>query len=386
MSGWWIKPQDGMVVLDDALMVGIDCSSIPSNIYLVRWYNEDGEICYNHDDRLAVRDKFTDISPYIPIFNKWLEAAKDNPPDPCPPISIAQAKLIKSEMVDFLFTSKRQLPLDYAPPSVGVTYTWDGSDNATSAMSDEIAALSGTDAINAAVGNLAASTTEAIASLTASTNETFAQSRSNTEGALGTLAGDVTAETNAGLSASAGSATTAIKNSIDSVNAATGTYAGQLADANHTGVLLQGLNTTGSPGAAPYSHTDAINTLVQRIIDGATPIYTTGQISFPHPDMGAGTPDTAHPGSVAVSGPTVAPVNTITPPVVSPTPASGPDITWPPIGAPPVTMHYTEFTQLLALLTGRRRTLQIRRTQHKNNIAAMTTIDAVIAYDITTGW
>jgi hypothetical protein len=276
---------------------------------------------------------------------------------------LAQSKFVKSGEVDALFASKRQMPISY------LGYMWDGSDNATTAMSDEIAAVSGTDAINSAVGSLTASTQQAFNDITTDINASFAS-----------LTDQVKSGTNAALVASKDSTNAALVDTVESVNAATGTYAGQLADANHTGVLLQGLNATASPGVAPYSHTDAINTIVQRITDGATPIYTTAPITYPHPGMGDAAPGTVSAGSISPSAPSFGP------PSVAAQPATGPDITWPPLDGPPVTMTYVQFTTLLGMLTGRRRTLQIQRTNHKNNIAGLTTVPAVAAYDITTGW
>lgn len=98
MSHWWICPHDNQVVIDDASITGIDCSSIPKNIYLIWWYGTHGEILYRHDDRLPIREPFNDFRPYIGLFNKFILAAlKERPP-----INLAQARTVKSRMVDAL--------------------------------------------------------------------------------------------------------------------------------------------------------------------------------------------------------------------------------------------------------------------------------------------
>jgi hypothetical protein len=100
VSEWWICPRDNQVTIDDASIMGIDCSRIPKNIYLIWWYPHSGhgEILYKHSERLPVREPFTDFSPYVGLFNGWMRAALDR----APPISLRQAKFVKSRMVDAL--------------------------------------------------------------------------------------------------------------------------------------------------------------------------------------------------------------------------------------------------------------------------------------------
>jgi hypothetical protein len=100
VSSWWICPWDNQVVIDDASIMGIDCSAVPENVYLIWWYphSGQGEILYKHQDRMPIREPFTDFSPYVHLFDKFLIAAMDR----VPPISLVQAKLVKSRMVDAL--------------------------------------------------------------------------------------------------------------------------------------------------------------------------------------------------------------------------------------------------------------------------------------------
>src|SRR5262249_3683789 len=76
----------------------------------------------------------------------------------------------------------------------------------------------------------------------------------------------------------------------------------------------------------------------------------------------------------------------VTPPTVAATPATGPDIAWPPIGGAPVSLSYTQFTDLLKQITYRRNSYQQVRTTHKINIAGLSTVQAIVNYDITSGW
>jgi hypothetical protein len=97
------------VVIDDASIMGIDCSAIPENIYLIWWYphSKEGEILYKHEDRMPIREPFTDFSPYVHLFDRFLIMAMNR----VPPISLAQAKLVKSRMVDALSVSRMRIGL-----------------------------------------------------------------------------------------------------------------------------------------------------------------------------------------------------------------------------------------------------------------------------------
>jgi hypothetical protein len=155
MGAWWICPWDNQVCIDDASIKGIDCSSIPANVYLIWWNGEDGEILYN--DRPGIREPFTDVSPYIPLFNQWMLKAQTA----TKPISLAQARQVKSKLTDGLFSDKRQKPITYMGQS------FEGGDEATSAISAKVSAQAGpnvnalktslqtlSDNLNASVGSL----------------------------------------------------------------------------------------------------------------------------------------------------------------------------------------------------------------------------------------
>jgi hypothetical protein len=80
---FWIRPASNSVAIDDASINGIDCSSIPPNVQLVTWDSDKqkGQLVYN--DRVAVREPFTDPTPYLAVINNWIKAAGGIlPPDP----------------------------------------------------------------------------------------------------------------------------------------------------------------------------------------------------------------------------------------------------------------------------------------------------------------
>lgn len=66
---------------------------------------------------------------------------------------------------------------------------------------------------------------------------------------------------------------------------------------------------------------------------------------------------------------------------------SGPNVSWPPLNATtPVTLSMTSMRTLLSNIQSRRAALQIARLTKTNTINLMTTIGAVITYDVTAGW
>jgi hypothetical protein len=101
MAQWWICPWDNQVTVDDASVMGIDCSAIPKNVNLIWWYGSEGEILYK--DRLGIREPFTDFAPYVRFFDAFIRAAQTAPR----PITVAQAKFIKLKMLDALFAQRK---------------------------------------------------------------------------------------------------------------------------------------------------------------------------------------------------------------------------------------------------------------------------------------
>jgi hypothetical protein len=65
----------------------------------------------------------------------------------------------------------------------------------------------------------------------------------------------------------------------------------------------------------------------------------------------------------------------------------GPSISWPPLNSTvSVTLAMSDMRSLISSINSRRTTLQNTRLTKQNAINALSTIAAVIAYDVTTGW
>jgi len=112
VSTFWVHRESGTVAVDDAVLNGIDTSSLPSNVQLVWWYgaSNTGEVRYTDSDRLPIRERLPDLEPYVHIFDKWMLAAQTPLPTTSgktmPAITLAQAKAVKNQLVQGLYTQK----------------------------------------------------------------------------------------------------------------------------------------------------------------------------------------------------------------------------------------------------------------------------------------
>lgn len=131
---FWICPKDSQVVIYDASISGIDCTAIPTNVYLVQWHGEDGDRLLKHSDTLPVRERFYDPSQYLPQINRWILAAQNE----APPITLAQAKKIKQDFLEILFNLKRQDNIAASGTVYNATDTYQAM-----MASSEISALTG---------------------------------------------------------------------------------------------------------------------------------------------------------------------------------------------------------------------------------------------------
>lgn len=74
-------------------------------------------------------------------------------------------------------------------------------------------------------------------------------------------------------------------------------------------------------------------------------------------------------------------------PIVDPTIASLANIAWHPLNATaPVALSFQQFVDLMTAIVNRRTTLRTTGNTKKAQINALTTIPAVIAYNVTSGW
>ena len=147
MSTFWIHRESGTVAVDDAVLKGVDTSSLPTNIQLVWWYGANGEIRYTDEDRLPIREPVTDLEPFIPVFNKWITAAKTPLPTTSgktmPAITLAQAKSVKIQLTRGLYNNKfaglsGSPPDNTASVNASITELTNSTNNAVQSLAQQV--------------------------------------------------------------------------------------------------------------------------------------------------------------------------------------------------------------------------------------------------------
>lgn len=348
---WYLNTDHKVFSIDNAVVGGLDFSTLDPTIWMVQWQEDRGEIERQIDKDTndnGLRENFIDIIPYAPFFQQFL--AK------CPRLTLTQAKKIDVDLIRQIFESKRQAPFHY--PVAAGDYWWDASDDTL--MSSTVGAIQ----------NATAKLNEVITKL----NAVVAHYNSNFVGIINqnaSIGNTLVAQINGNLVAELNAyVVTPHNNSL-----AHFTYLGDAFVAYINDVVL-GLNTApmgstnvniglyvaaGQPGPPP----GISDNIAHSTQSWANPYAATG-IS----NVGPGTFNNA----------TAAPYTPIEPVSVATT-------QWVPIGSTtPVTVTPAEQAAILNGITARTNDLNIKKNIKIGEVNALTTIAAVIAYDVTTGW
>src|SRR5262245_49494088 len=94
------------------------------DLWMVHWTEGKGEIEYLVPDTdtptndNGLRESFYDVTPYVPLFDQFLERI--------PRLTLDQAKKIKIDLIKQLFESKRQMQFHY--PIAAGEFWWDATD------------------------------------------------------------------------------------------------------------------------------------------------------------------------------------------------------------------------------------------------------------------
>jgi hypothetical protein len=121
---WWLQTNVRQFSIDNALATDMDFSMLPRDLWMIHWIEGRGEIEYQTPDKRnlnGLREKFTDVEPYVPLFKQFLRKmqAQDLLPE--------QARGIQSDLVRQLYESKRQAPFHRRVAGVDL---WDARDEA----------------------------------------------------------------------------------------------------------------------------------------------------------------------------------------------------------------------------------------------------------------
>lgn len=335
---WWLNTDHGRFSVDNAVVNGIDCSSLDPTIWMVQWTDGKGEIEHQVDadtNDNGLRETFVDVIPYAPFFQQFLSL--------CPRLTLTQAKKVDIDLIRQIFEGKRQAPFHY--PIAAGDYWWDATDETL--MSSTVAAIQ----------NATATLNQVVAAL----NSVVAQINSNTVAIINQNAGignTLVAQINSYL--------------VDPHNNTLNTFQ-QIGDALVTYInntMLGSYTAVGTTinwglyrvGADPFAQGFGSQDVPHTSISWANPYYATY--------VAPGTFNNAS----AISYSTIPPVSVA-------------NAQWIPIGATaPVTVTPAEQAGILNGITARTNDLNAKKNIKIGQVNALTTVAAVIAYDVTTGW
>jgi hypothetical protein len=386
---FWLVPANNVVTVDDAPMA-VDLSDVPANIYIVDWGGKDGTILYT--DRVGVREKFSDPSPYQTYINRWMLAAQDPNQNELgapsvQPITLAQAQAVKTSLINSLFDLKRQAPIDVTitvtPSSSSekatITTTYDASDENVSSMQSQAigemtgSAAGGHDSLGACIQRLEDSMNASADGL----NYNLAVSAGNFNTSLASSASNF----NASLAASINAINANFvqhDNYISNYNNDVNTHNDNVGVFNsHMGVTVAGFNDNTHYMNSAY--VDAINgTLVS--CDAGGGVYSAA--TMPHQSMPDSNYTAGMPTAVSLSA-TIGsmPGASMSPATMSP--ASMPHVS---AGGIPDAASLTMNQVALQEILNRRNTLKTTQNTKNGEIGALTSVAAVAAYDVTAGW
>lgn len=331
MLFWIVRDESGPLAtmcVDNAVVINIDISSIPSDVVIIQWRDGIGEI---EKVGNGLRENFIDITPYCDFFQVFLPKVTS--------LGLDQAKKVQNDLIREIYESKRQAP--YHHSVAAGDYWWDATDQ-----------------------TLISSTVPAIQNLTATLNSLI----SKTNAVVSALKG-----VDASLTVQGNSLCSTINSYIATPGTtAFGSIAIIFAEVNTR--IVNHLNNT-----VLGTYGDTINTINNKLRSdgtGAGP-GLTGNIAHASAIESFSGVMTTIPGMFApgaASWTDQASVSTAT-------------IQWIPIGGTvAVAVTLAEQAAILNGIAARSNDLQMKKTTKIGEVNALITIPEVIAYDVTMGW
>jgi hypothetical protein len=350
MRWWLITDPPYLFSVDNASTPGMNYSTLTPDIWMVEWRDGRGELERQNTDgtnQNGLRENFVDIIPYCPFFDQFLTLLKTKA------LTLSQAKKVKTELIGEVFNAKRQAPFHY--PVAAGDYSWDATD--TTLFSSTVPAIQ----------NAIAKVNEVIGKLNSTFPALIGQINSGAIGPGDTLTAQVNANVvsqgNVVRNELTGVIQTAIALLVNEINGSIINYinsnASTLSGACFSGPIVeQGGTSTAvaKPGlGAPLLQAPALGTAA-----GAP------SNSFLATNADFLTVTTAWPNTSNV--------------VQSNT-------SWIPVGGTaPVNVTPAEAGGIMQGIAARTNDLNIKKNTKLGQLNALTTVDAVIAYNVTTGW
>jgi hypothetical protein len=364
---WWLQTSPPYLMsVDNASTRGMDFSDLLTaepDIWMVQWAEGKGEIerlKINSDNTVenlnGLRETFIDVVPYAPYFQQFLQLMQAKA------LLLPQAKKIDIDLIREIFESKRQAPFHY--PVAAGDYWWDATDetlmsstvgaiqNATASLNAVIAAL------NTAIAHINASLVPAI----------------NTNAGIGNT---LVAQINATIVGGVNSAV------VGGVNGFVGTYNAAIATYNAMGdahiAYINGMLGSYTAGGVTINLglTKGSGDYAQGLAYADVP-HSTQSWQNPYTQAGIGGIGAIGPGNEITASNV---------PGAGIPPVSVANAQWIPIGATaPVNVTPAEQAGILNGITARTNALNVKKNIKIGQVNALTTVQAVIDYDVTTGW
>jgi hypothetical protein len=373
---WWLNTDNPKIFsVDNASVTGMDFSELLETIpdlWMVQWIEGKGELerqdVENDRNLNGLRESFIDITPYTPLFQQFLEKL--------PGLTLPQAKKIQIELIGEIYNAKRQAPFHY--PVAAGNYWWDASD-AASAVNPASSIQVVINSLNTLIGKVNALAGEINSIVVTQTNANIAAK----------VNANVVTDVNTNIVAK-------LNDMVSHINANIVTPGNAFISDHNTytvgvlnGSLVPYVNNTLVGNSAVSANT--LNSKLQ------STVFEGVGITVPAPGLagniaviGFGFPATGQAFSslvdsfAGVSGVTsIAGVNWSTMPTVGALPGGQ----FVPIGATaPVTLTSAEIAGIQNGIAARTNDLNIKKNRKIGEVNALTTIAAVIVYDVTAGW
>jgi len=364
---WWLTTDPPQVFsVDNAAVKGMDFSTLAPDVWMIQWSEGKGEIERQSDDGEnlnGLRETFIDLTPYAPLFQQFLQLIKAKA------LLLPQAQKVQVDLIREIFESKRQAPFHY--PVAAGDYWWDATDATLFASTA------------AGLQNVTATANALVTALTKLINDINAHLSDVINTSIAPVGNQLVTDTNAtidgirtGIVNPANAAFDDIDgHAVDPGNALVGYINGVVLGvygdgANNINNKLQTARWNVPLGEGSYP------------IDAATPGLSGG---IGHSSVGfAYNPHrTLYPPYVAPG--TFSTVTYVPGHNVPPVPTS--NVQWIPLGSTaPVNVTPAEQLAIMSGIAARTNALNIKKNTKINQVSALTDIDAVIAYDVTTGW
>ena len=376
---WWLNTDAKRFSVDNAVVTGLDFSALPTDVWMIQWQDGKGEIERQFDKDTndnGLRERIIDILPYCPYFQDFLEML--------PWLTITQAKKVQVDLINEVYNSKRQMPYHY--PVAAGDYWWDATDDTlysstAAGLQNTIASLNAViDKLNTLVGSINAID----ATIVQGVNAQMSTINTGISAIGNVLIGQVNvmiAEINSDIV----DATNNALNTADSYYADPGNALVNYINGVMLGTFGDGANTInnklqhGLVGSNPDiwaavglgAPNSPVNIVASSVGFSHNP-YRTFYIS-------SITPGTFNNVSNIVSGGPIPWTNLGHVTVAN--------AQWIPVGSTvPVNVTPTEQAAIMNGIAARTNDLNIKRNIKIGEVNALTTLSAVIAYDVTTGW